>query len=437
MTSGSTVAVLGAGPAGLYAAKKLASAGHRVALLNRDIRPGGLAEYGIFYTKHKMKSGLRKQFAKILDMPDVHYYGNVTVGAEESVTLEDLKGLGFDAFVVATGAQGVRWIRVEGSRALNVHDAKTIVYHSNALPPWADMDIHRGQHLAIIGAGNVSVDMIHWAVRENIPEITVLVRRGPMQKKYTDKELGYIGGHIDRESLRAEFERLRDTLTNIGEDADEAYSAIEKPMKDQRIEGSDSVVRFRYACQAKIVHANERDEIIGLTLDENALSLDRGRIKCLPSGETTRIEVDQLIFAVGDTVDPAFGLPLNEWGEYARNEQTEDPENPNYEVFDPIQAAKVAGWFVVGWSRKASDGLVGKARQDAERGCEAVLEWLESNGGGNGDPVAALDKLLAAREIEAVDWSRFQKIRAAEVATAEERGLPDFRFGTNDEMLAV
>ena len=54
------VAVVGAGPAGLFAARALAAAGCRVLLLNRDIKPGGLAEYGIFLNKYKMKGGLRR-----------------------------------------------------------------------------------------------------------------------------------------------------------------------------------------------------------------------------------------------------------------------------------------------------------------------------------------------------------------------------------------
>jgi len=56
------VAVVGAGPAGLYAARKLIEGGSRVVLLNRDIKPGGLAEYGIYWDKYKMKQGLRNQF---------------------------------------------------------------------------------------------------------------------------------------------------------------------------------------------------------------------------------------------------------------------------------------------------------------------------------------------------------------------------------------
>ena len=62
---GYVVAVIGAGPAGLFAAKQLAAEGVHVALLNRDIKPGGLAEYGIYPDKHKMKDGLRAQFRQI------------------------------------------------------------------------------------------------------------------------------------------------------------------------------------------------------------------------------------------------------------------------------------------------------------------------------------------------------------------------------------
>ena len=82
LTTKFSVAVVGAGPAGLYASKQLADEGIQVVLLNRDIKPGGLAEYGIYKDKHKMKAGLRKQFRRILDNPVITYFGNVTVGDE-------------------------------------------------------------------------------------------------------------------------------------------------------------------------------------------------------------------------------------------------------------------------------------------------------------------------------------------------------------------
>lgn len=75
-----TVFVIGAGPAGLFAAQKIALAGHETVILNRDIKPGGLAEYGIYPLKHKMKTGLRKQFERVLALPNIHYLGHVPIG---------------------------------------------------------------------------------------------------------------------------------------------------------------------------------------------------------------------------------------------------------------------------------------------------------------------------------------------------------------------
>ena len=76
-----SVFVVGAGPAGFYAAQKIARANYPVVLFNRDVKPGGLAEYGIYPMKDKMKNGLRKQFGKVLEMPNVSYFGHVAVGA--------------------------------------------------------------------------------------------------------------------------------------------------------------------------------------------------------------------------------------------------------------------------------------------------------------------------------------------------------------------
>ena len=74
------VAVIGAGPAGLFGARELANQGAHVVLFNRDIKPGGLAEYGIYPEKHTMKEGLRKQFRGAMDNPNLDYYGNVVIG---------------------------------------------------------------------------------------------------------------------------------------------------------------------------------------------------------------------------------------------------------------------------------------------------------------------------------------------------------------------
>ena len=141
---GHVVAVIGAGPAGLFAARALAAQGCRVLLLNRDVKPGGLAEYGIFLNKYKMKTGLRRQFQKILSDPRVTYLGNVTVADGGALTVGDLRALGFDALVFAIGAQGTKYLGIEGERLPGVYHAKDLVYHYNRLPPFSEQSLPHG-----------------------------------------------------------------------------------------------------------------------------------------------------------------------------------------------------------------------------------------------------------------------------------------------------
>ena len=127
------VAVIGAGPAGLFGARELANQGARVVLFNRDIKPGGLAEYGIYPSKHTMKEGLRRQFRQVLDNPNINYYGNVMIGTEGDFSLDDLRAMGFQAILVTAGAQGTKWLGLPGEDLTGVYQAKDVVYFYNKL----------------------------------------------------------------------------------------------------------------------------------------------------------------------------------------------------------------------------------------------------------------------------------------------------------------
>ena len=128
------VAVIGAGPAGLFGARELAAQGARVAIFNRDVKAGGLAEYGIYPDKHTMKEGLRKQFRQVLDLANIDYYGNVTVGSTGDLTLDELRALGFDAVLVTAGAQGTKSLGLPGEELEGVYHAKDVVFSYNKLP---------------------------------------------------------------------------------------------------------------------------------------------------------------------------------------------------------------------------------------------------------------------------------------------------------------
>ena len=428
MATGRWIGVLGAGPAGLYAANKLAKNGHQVVLLNRDIRPGGLAEYGIFHNKHRMKAGLRKMFHKILSNENIHYRGNVTIGDNEVLQLSDVAQLGFDSVLVAVGAQGIKWLNIEGSEAGH-YDAKQLVYHYNQLPPYATQVYPLGRHLTIIGAGNVAIDIAHFAVQQNVETVTLLVRRGPNQVKYTKKEIKLIGGHVDLSAFASEMERIAPALRLIGEDVADTYGRMTESFGTQRIDGSHTKIKFRFATSALAVDTDQSGTIESLRLCDNELYVDQGGIRCRSTERTSALETDSLVFCVGDAVDPEFGLPLNRWGEYAL---TGDEDNArSYGVVGRD------GWFAAGWARLASDGLVGKARKDGEMACDHIEAYLDKQDPRNGRPLEALDTILKARGHSVVDWLGYLGIRERENEIAQAQGLDDFRFETNADMLAL
>src|SRR5947207_8877971 len=200
-----TVFVVGAGPAGLFAAQKLALAGHEVIIFNRDVKPGGLAEYGIYPVKDKMKVGLRKQFAKVLGLPNVHYFGHVPVGANSPVSIDTLREFNPAAMVFAVGAQGTKKLGLPGEGALGVYSAKDFVYYYNRLPPFASQDFSTGKRVAIIGMGNVAIDIARWLLIDastKPDEVVVVARRGPFEAKFDQKEFKDVEEFLDRDAFQ-------------------------------------------------------------------------------------------------------------------------------------------------------------------------------------------------------------------------------------------
>src|SRR5215470_3135002 len=204
-----TVFVVGAGPAGLFAAQKIALAGHEVVVFNRDIKPGGLAEYGIYPVKDKMKIGLRKQFVKVLSLPNLQYFGHVPVGTESAVTIDDLRQFGPSAMVFSVGAQGTKSLGLPGEHAKGVYSAKDFVYFYNQLPPFAARDFSTGKRIAVIGMGNVAVDLAHWLLvdaPQKPNEVIVVARRGPFEAKFDQKEFAFVDKYLDREAFLRELQ---------------------------------------------------------------------------------------------------------------------------------------------------------------------------------------------------------------------------------------
>ena len=305
------VAVVGAGPAGLFAARKLAEGGAYVVLFNRDVKPGGLAEYGIYPDKLKMKTGLRAQFKQILTSSCIDYYGNVTVCSGGNIVLEDLLESGFQAVLVTTGAQGTKWLRLPGENLPGVYHAKNIVYHYNLLPPFSEKKYLLGNRVAVVGAGNVMMDIAHYLIRErNVDEVIVVVRRGPAEVKFTRVEMETVGANLDLPALEAEFARVAPCMQAAGQDPAVIKSAFMSALPKAIPPVSQTRFRFEFLASPVRVLGDWMNGVNALKVEDNSLLAVDGNIKARGTGETRQIDADTIIFAIGDTVDRDFCVPI-------------------------------------------------------------------------------------------------------------------------------
>ncbi len=433
------VAIIGAGPAGIYAADFLASNGVKVALINRDIKPGGLAEYGIFHNKFKMKSGLRNQFHRILQDQNITYFGNVTVGQEGDLRLEDLQRMGFSAILVTVGAQGTKWLGLPGEDLTGVYHAKDLVYHYNKLPPYSETDFVIGRKVAIIGVGNVMLDIAHWAIRDlKVDTVTAVARRGPSEVKFTKKEMQLVAKNLDLEALDEEIARVKPVMEAAGQDVEEAKAFILSALDRAQEPVSDSKLQFAFLASPRQIIGDENGRVTGLEVEETTLiAREDGSTKVQGLGTSKVLDVDTVVFAIGDKVDDTFGLPVA-WNEFVKNPQPQFPvDGFSYETYDPERKTPILGVFVAGWSREASSGLVGEARKDGRNGATAVLAYLQTLGNNLCHPLEELQTRLLQSGAKYIDKAAWLKIEAAAAQIAKDQNLPEFKFPTNEEMLAI
>jgi ferredoxin--NADP+ reductase len=432
------VAVVGAGPAGLFAARQLAQAGAHVVVFNRDIKPGGLAEYGIYPDKHKMKEGLRKQFRQLLALPQIDYYGNVTVGQQADLTLADLKAIGFQAILVTVGAQGTKWLGLPGEGLRGVYHAKDLVYHYNRLPPFAEQGFAIGRRVAVVGVGNVMLDIAHWLVRDlKVDEVVAVARRGPAEVKFDKAEMEYVAANLDLPALDAELERVRARMEAVGQDVAQARAYILAALPSAQPSNSSTRFRLEFLASPHAIAADGQGGVAGLEVEDTTLVAAGSDTKARGLGTFRVIPADTVVFAIGDRVDESFGLPV-QWNAFVKHPEPCFPVGGLcYEAFDPAASAPVEGVFVAGWSREASTGLVGAARKDGTQGAQAVLQYLATLPPLAGADLGALEARLRALPRPVVTKADWQRLEQVEAATAQQLGLAEFKFSTNAEMLAA
>lgn len=432
------VAVIGAGPAGLFAARELAAKGIYTVLLNRDIKPGGLAEYGIYPSKTKMKEGLRNQFRNILNMPDLEYYGNVLVGEHADFSLADLQNMGFQALLVTVGAQSTKQLGIPGEELPGVYHAKDIVYHYNVLPPFSEVTYQIGKRVAVIGVGNVMMDVTRWLVEfKQVDQVVAVARRGPAEVKFDRKELESIVRYLDLDALDDELERVSPLMHAVNQDPQVFRDMIRTVVQKTQPVDRGCCFQLRFLSSPVRILGDDNG-VTGLEVENNMLVLsDDGESRAHGTGQHATLDVDTVIFAIGDVVDSAIGLPV-QYGEFAKNPQPRFPvEGISYEAFDPRDGKALPDIFLAGWARRPSTGLVGVARKDATNAAQAIVEYLQTVAP-TALPVGDIfrERLLRL-EHPVVDCGALQRLEVIERDRARELNRETYKFSSNREMLEL
>lgn len=432
------VAVIGAGPAGIFAARELANNNHKVTLINRDIKPGGLAEYGIYPSKQKLKEGIRKQFYSTLSLDNVDYFGNLVVGEKADLTIQDLRDIGFDAILVTTGAQGTKWLGLPGEGLRGCFHAKDLVYHYNQLPPFSTKTFHIGKKIAIIGVGNVMTDIARYLItQKQVDEVTAIARRGPAEVKFTRKELEYIVKNLDMNDYLKEIERVTPLMESLGQDPSESINFIRDALTNADETNSQTKFRLKFLASPVRIIGNMNNEVTELELEENTLVSVKDDLKARGTGKKRLLDVDTVIFAIGDAIDPTFGLPYD-GTEFIKNPNPRFPINGlSYESYDPENSKIIEDVFLAGWARKASDGLVGNARKDGVNAAQVISDYLKTLTTPARENGHSIYTFLTKRHNTVVSKNDLQILLSEESKIAEEKSVENFKFSTNEEMLSV
>jgi ferredoxin--NADP+ reductase len=447
--TGLDVAVVGSGPAGLYTAEALIKQAAaldppvpvRVDVLDRLPTPYGLVRYGVAPDHPSIKS-IAEYLRKVLEHTGVRFLGGVHLG--DDVTREDLLA-SYDAVVYATGAMRDRRLGIDGEDLPGSYAATDFVNwycgHPDMDPGTFTLD---AESVAVIGVGNVAVDVARILVRDpaelaatdvsqpvldalmasKVREVHVIGRRGPAQAKFTTKELRELGELSGVDIVVPGHEADLSAFDASGEGARLAES-------DRRVRGNLAVISdwasrapsgqarrltVRFWLRPTQIHGAER--VSGLTLERTRLD-EQGRLT--GTGELETIDVQMVLRSVGYQSVPLAGVPFDSTSHTVPNEAGR--------VLGP-DGAPLPREYVSGWLKRGPTGVIGTNKSDAADTVRSLLADCVPRAGVAGDEAAAvptsepLATVLAGRGVVVVTYADWLRVEQAErdLAIALGRG---------------
>src|SRR3954469_15785001 len=442
------VAVVGAGPAGIYAADALTrqdAVPVAVDLLDRLPTPFGLVRHGIAPDHPKMRA-IRDTLHRSLDHPLVRFVGNVDVGAD--ISLEELRRH-VDAVIYTYGASVDRHLGIDGEELPGSLAATELVAwytgHPDADRARVEAALAGISSVVVVGVGNVALDVARVLARTpaelestdmpqhvldtlaatSVDEVTVLGRRGPAQASFTTQELRELDelecatvlvDPADLELDPAAEERAaadRNVARNL---------AVLRGWADHVAATGRTRVHLRFF--ARPVRLIGEDRVTGVEVERTAVDAE-GR--AAGTGEVDLLPADLVVRSVGYFGTPLPGLPVDERSGTV-------PHDSGRVLRD---GAPSPGEYVAGWIKRGPSGVVGTNKHDARETVAALLADAADGTLTTSGRVGDLVEELVSRGAEPVLVDDWRAIDAAEVALGATRGRARTTLHEREALLAA
>jgi ferredoxin--NADP+ reductase len=442
------VAVIGAGPAGIYAADALTRQDDvpvAIDLVDRLPTPFGLVRHGIAPDHPKMRA-IRDTLHRFLDHPLVRFVGNVEVGTD--ISIEDLRRH-VDAVVYTYGASVDRHLGIEGEELPGSLAATDLVNwycgHPDADRAKVEAALRGARSAVVIGVGNVALDVARVLARTAdeleptdmpqhvldalaaapVQEVTILGRRGPAQAAFTTQELRELDALagacvlVDPKDLELEPDAEERAQ------ADRVISrnlAVLREWSAHELAPGKIPLRLQFFSRPARFLGSERVEAVEIertAVDGDGRAYGTGELELMPADVVIRSVGYRGVPLPGLPVDGRSGTVANEAGRVLRD------------------GAVSPGEYVAGWIKRGPTGVVGTNKHDARETVAALLADAADGTLRVGGPVDDLVQTLIARGGEPVLLDDWRAIDAAEVALGATHGRARTTLHERESLLAA
>ena len=449
MTSPLRVALIGAGPAGIYAADILSKSELDVSidLYERLPTPFGLVRYGVAPDHPRIKQ-IIVALHKILARGDVRFIGNVDVGRD--VSLAELRQH-YDAVIISTGADRDAPLPIPGADLPGCYGAAEFVSWYDGHPDVPRTWPLEAQSVAVLGVGNVALDvarilakhvedLMSTEIPANVAEglraspvtdVHVFGRRGPAQAKFTPLELRELGKVPDVDVIVYEEDFEFDEGSEAAIRSSNQTKQVVKTLTDWTLRDPEQLTasrRIHLHFLHRPVEILGTDRVTGIRTERTELVGD-GTVR--GTGEYVDTPVQAVYRAVGYFSSPLADVAFDDVAGVIPNDEGR--------VLDE-DGTIVPGLYATGWIKRGPVGLIGSTKSDAQQTIGHLVTDVQEGAVQPGTAPGQPDDLVAALEergTPTTTWSGWELLDAYERSLGEAEGRERVKVVPREEMTRV